>query len=215
MRKTNQNYLFLSMMFVSILILCNIISIKPIKLFNIDNTVITVPASAFLFIFTFFISNVIVHTFGNKAAKQLTKFGIICQLLCATIFLIVDTLPSSSQNIQTSYHLILGNNLMFLVGGTIAYEISQKLNIYLFSKLSKTKSKSFSNFISLAVSQIVDDVLFIGIGFGIGLRYLFNVDLFITMLIMIASQYSIKLILSIIITPVFSRITKKSRIVIE
>lgn len=87
----------------------------------------------------------------------------------------------------------------------IAYLISQTNDVYLFAffgKITKGKHKWLRNNLSTMTSQLIDTVIFITIAFW---------GIVPNLLIMIVSQYILKLIIALCDTPFFYIFTKGYR----
>lgn len=210
---TNNNLVAL---LVTAAITSNVVAGKVLE-FSILNSRIVLPGSAFSYVFTFFISSLITELFGKEEAVKAVKTSLICQFISFVIIAVTEQLPSSSEEMQTAYSMILGSTWALVTANFVAVASSQILNVNLFSKIKeKAKSKGLSrslncvwSFISILISQIVDTVLFYGIAFGVGYKYLWTQSLREDLLLMMLGQYVIKVILSLVSIPLFYFLTKK------
>lgn len=105
----------------------------------------------------------------------------------------------------------------FTLGSLVAYCASQTWDVFIFHKIKDWAEKKWGtesynkwrwlwNNGSTMTSQIIDTVIFIGIGFGIGLGMRGN-DLIGLMI----GQYCIKFILALLDTPFFYFFTRKRK----
>jgi len=178
----------------------------------IGNSHVYTPASAFCFILTFFLSNVISHLAGEAEAKACIARGLISQIIATALFFLVGLLPAQYSEVQESYMQILGTSWILVVASLSAFVISQSLQVTLFELMKAKLSVGLSNFFSVLVSQIFDTSIFTVIAFGLGQKMLFN-SAGLSMLVHIfVTQYAIKMIVSIAFSPLVTLILKKAEV---
>jgi len=213
MKKSDYNLLKLQ----SILITCSIISpivtskliFTNLKLFNVE---VTFSASVFIYAVVFMLSNVITEQYGKVYAVITTRVGIISQLVASLLLFIVQLLPAQDAEIQDAYKLILGSNFIFVTAGATAYFLSQSYNTFLYSQIRKRQKVQpwTVNIVSTIVGQLVDTVVFLGLAFGLGLQYFFNTEQRNILLVMMFTQYILRVIIAFIEIPVFNLLIKNS-----
>ncbi len=218
MKKNNQNLMLLSMLFVVSLVIANVVTGKLIQTgIPLLGSTITLPGAALCYAITFLITDIVGEIWGKKEANQIVKFGFIGQILATVLIVFTQYLPAVDSKMQESYEMLLGQNIVFVIGSLIAYLMSQSWDVWIFHKIrnkivnkeGNNKSRWIWNNLSTMTSQIIDTVVFIGIAFGIGFGWIFDKAMWSTLAAMMIGQYLIKFILAIIDTPFFYIFTKK------
>ena len=128
-------------------------------------------------------------------------------------------MPSYTQDIEFAYNLILGQNYVYVIASLLAYWCSQTWDVFIFHKirnyiLSKTNNKGYKwiwNNLSTLTSQMIDTAIFIIIGFGFGMKWLFIPQMVPILGYMIIGQYVFKAILALLDTPFFYIFTKERK----
>lgn len=220
MKKTNKNLILLSMIFAVSLVISNVVTAKTINTgIPLFGTTINLPGAALCYAITFLMTDVIGEIWGKEEANTAVKFGFICQLLSTVLIVFTQFLPATDANMQEAYTMLLGQNIVFVVGSLVAYWISQKWDVWIFHKIrnkylenhNNTKGRWIWNNLSTMTSQILDTVLFIGIAFGLGFGWLFDTTMLSTLGAMMVGQYLIKFTLALLDTPFFYLMTKNRK----
>lgn len=187
------NIQFIKYLFVSSILLSNIIATKIIHVGGL-----IVPAAIILYPLTFLITDVVSEIEGRKNAQNLVMTGFYLSLIMVVILAIGKVLPAAPfWKHQDAYDTILGSTPRIVVASMIAYLISQSHDVWAFhwwKQVTSGKHLWLRNNLSTIVSQFIDSVLFIGIAFG-GL-YAPK-----TIIIMILSQYMVKVGIAVLDTP--------------
>jgi len=205
MSTKNRYLLMLQTIFITCVVISPIVSVKLIALrFSIFGVPAAVTGSAFIYAFVFILSNMISQVGGESEAKYTSIFGLVCQVVATILFACIGILPHVDSSVQAAYKIVLGSNIVFTVSGILTYLISQFCNITMFSRLSKScKNSTLANLISTVVSQLVDNIFFLGFSYGLFLGWIFNRETLIQLVVMIISQFVVRTLLSIVETPVF------------
>jgi len=189
----SSNLCFIKYLFVSSILLSNIIAAKII-----DVGGLILPAAIILYPFTFLFTDVVSEIEGRKKAQDLVMMGFYMSLIMVLIIYISQILPPASfWEQQKAYNIILGSTPRIVLASMIAYLISQNHDVWAFHWWKdKTSGKYLwiRNNFSTIISQLIDSVLFIGIAFG-GIYPAKSIA------IMIFSQYLIKVGIAILDTP--------------
>lgn len=217
MKKTNNNLILLIIIFITALLTSNIISSNGMINTNITIFNITLSTSAGLLAYaiTFLMTDVIGQIWGKKEADLAVKYGFIAQIIC-TALIYFTPIIFKPWFIGSETYTALNSLGWFTAGSLIAYICSQTWDIFIFHKIknfakNKFGEKSYNkhrwlwNNGSTMTSQIIDTVIFVGIGFGIGLGISGN-DLIGLMI----GQYCIKFIIAALDTPFFYLLTRNS-----
>ncbi|MCD6152786.1 MAG: queuosine precursor transporter [Syntrophobacterales bacterium] len=189
----SSNLCFIKYLFVSSILLSNIIAAKII-----DVGGLILPAAIILYPFTFLFTDVVSEIEGRKKAQDLVMMGFYMSLIMVLIIYISQILPPASfWEQQKAYNIILGSTPRIVLASMIAYLISQNHDVWAFHWWKdKTSGKYLwiRNNFSTIISQLIDSVLFIGIAFG-------GIYTAKSIAIMIFSQYLIKVGIAILDTP--------------
>lgn len=218
MKKTNQNLALLCMIFAVSLVISNVVTAKTIEtgIKLIGGMTISIPGAALCYAITFLMTDVIGEIWGKKEANTAVVFGFICQTIATLLIIFTQILPATNPDMQNAYDMLLGQNIIFVVGSLVAYFISQTWDVYIFHKIRDkyiTKHGSTKggrwiwNNASTMTSQILDTIVFIGISFGLGFGWIWNNP--IGLLNMFVGQYIVKFILAALDTPIFYLLTRK------
>lgn len=206
MKKDTNNLIILNNIFVSCLIISNILSAKIISIFGL-----TVPAAIVAYPITFLITDIVGEIWGARDANNIVKNGFICQIVSLILIAIAITLPVSQfSNNQYEFSLILGQSFRTVFASMIAYLVSQKWDVYLFHKIrnwfissgyNTNKTKWIWNNVGTMTSQAIDTVIFITIAFYGTVPNISS---------MIIGQYIVKFILACLDTPFFYFFTRNN-----
>ncbi|WP_089729272.1 queuosine precursor transporter [Candidatus Thiosymbion oneisti] len=153
-------------------------------------------ATVFVYALTFLVTDIVSDVYGKKAADKLVIYGFVSVLLAVVIYQLAIVAPPAPffQN-QEAYESVFGVTWRLLLGGLVAYLISQFLDIRIFHYIrekTNTKHLWLRNVASTLISQFVDTVIFITVAF-----YGVFDDLFA----LILGQYLIKLVIALLDTP--------------
>ncbi|HJJ47633.1 MAG TPA: queuosine precursor transporter [Methanocorpusculum sp.] len=197
MYKTNRNLILLTSIFVVSLVIANILAAKVVQIGFIE-----IPAAIILYPITFICTDVISEIWGKKDAQFAVRIGIIIQI-CTLIFIYAAILLPPAPymvDFQKEYADVLGSTARFVSASLIAAVVSQHLDIFIFHKIKDRfpKYKWMRNNTTI-ISQLVDTTLFITIAFFGSVP---------NILIMIASQFVIKMLIAIADTPLFYYLTR-------
>lgn len=218
MKKTQSNLILLCMIFAVSLVISNVVTAKTIEtgIPLINGMTISIPGAALCYAITFLMTDVIGEIWGKKEANKAVLFGFICQTIATLLIIFTQILPATSQDMQHAYDMLLGQNIIFVIGSLVAYFISQSWDVYIFHKIrdkyiakhGDTKGGRWIwNNASTMTSQILDTVIFIGISFGLGFGWIWSNP--IGLLNMFIGQYLVKFILAALDTPIFYLLTNK------
>jgi len=196
-------YIYLSSLFVGLLILSNIISVK---LFEVGGFVL--PAAAIVYVVTYLLTDVIGEVYGKKMAMRTVKAGLLAQIIASIFILISIYLPPAEHfGLQAEYQTILAGGFRITIASLTAYVSSQFLDVGIFHYLKKkhgTKKLWLRNNTSTIVSQLVDTGIFIIIAF-IGTV---PTSVLISMIVV---QYIFKFIVAVADTPITYLLVKLAR----
>lgn len=206
MNKDTKILITLSAVFISMLVISNVIAVKTISIAGMVG-----PAAVICYSLTFAITDTLSEIWGKKTTQFIVMIGFLCVLLSAIFVRLAVLMPGADfWNMQDQFSMILGSNMRIVAASLLAYIVSQTHDLYTFHFLKeKTNGKHLwlRNNISSMISQLLDTVIFIVVGFaGLGLP----------LWSMIWGQLAIKIIIALLDTPLVylmvSMIRKDKRI---
>ncbi|MBQ4434469.1 MAG: queuosine precursor transporter [Clostridia bacterium] len=207
MRKTERNLILLNTIFVTSLVISNVISSKIVAIGSL-----TVPAAVVAYPITFLMTDVIGEIWGKKEAGNTVRAGVICQLLSLALIglgLILPVAPFADN--QTEYVAILGSSFRVVAASMVAYLCSQTWDVWVFHRIrdwyirkhgSIDGGRWLWNNASTMSSQLIDTAVFIALAFYGTVPDITN---------MILSQYLVKLIYAALDTIPFYLLTNRLR----
>lgn len=207
MKKTEKNLMLVNAIFVTSLLIANVVSSKIISFWGL-----TVPAAIVAYPLTFLMTDVIGEIWGKEEANKTVKLGFICQMISLVLIGFAILLPVASfADNQTQFTAILGSSFRVVFASMIGYLCSQSWDVWVFHKIRDFYIKKHGstkggrwiwNNASTMTSQIIDTAIFITIAF---------VGIVPNIWAMIFSQYLIKLVYALLDTPFFYLLTNKKR----
>jgi len=187
------NIQFIKYLFISSLLLSNILACKIITLGGL-----ILPAAVILYPLTFLFTDVVAEIEGKKSASSLVMMGFYMSLFMVFVIFIVKLLPAAGfWKHQEAYNVILGATPRIVIASMIAYVLSQRHDIWAFHWWKqKTGGRHLwlRNNLSTIASQLIDSILFITIAF-------WGVFSPSAIGIMILSQYAVKVVIALLDTP--------------
>lgn len=221
MRKTENNLILISMLFVVSLVIANVLAGKVVDTgIPFIGGTIAIPGAVFAYAFTFLFTDVVNEIWGKFYARRMVLFGFFGQILATALILLTQPLPALADEMQDAYMVILGQNWVFVIGSMTAYFVSQLFDVHVFHKIKMELMNKFDgnrnlrwvwNNVSTALSQIIDTAIFITIAFGLGYRWLFTEGMTTVLIGMIIGQYFVKLAIALLDTPVFYFLTRNNK----
>ncbi len=192
MNKEIKWLLFLISIFVSLLVVSNVIAVKTINVFGFIG-----PAAVICYSLTYAITDTISEIWGKRITGFVVMLGFGAVVISAIFVRLAIIMPGSPfWDKQSEYAAILGANMRIVIASMAAYLVSQWHDVWAFHFIkSKTGTKWLwlRNNISSMFSQLFDTCVFIFIAFyGTGAP----------IWQMIIGQYVIKVAIAAIDTPI-------------
>ncbi|MDD3804016.1 MAG: queuosine precursor transporter [bacterium] len=152
-------------LFVAVLIISNIVSVKILRL-----GFLTFDGGTIIFPLTYIFGDILTEVFGYEKSRKIIWVGFFSCVLMSLTFFIVGILPSDADwRLQQSYSDILGMVPRIVIASLIAYLFGEFSNSIVLSKM-KIKTKGRLLFLrtiaSTLVGQIFDTGLFVLIAFA-------------------------------------------------
>ena len=205
MKKTEKNLMLVNAIFVTSLLIANVVSSKIVSFWGL-----TVPAAIVAYPLTFLMTDVIGEIWGKEEANKTVKLGFICQMISLALIGCAILLPVAPfADNQAQFTAILGSSFRVVFASMIGYLVSQSWDVWIFHKIrdayiakhgSTKGGRWIWNNASTMTSQIIDTAIFITIAFSGVVPNIWT---------MILSQYLVKFVYALLDTPFFYLLTKK------
>ncbi|MFA6391421.1 MAG: queuosine precursor transporter [Patescibacteria group bacterium] len=183
----------ISVLFVSVLLISNIVSTKIIDLgfFSFDGGTLIFPLS-------YIFGDILTEVYGFRQSRKVIWLGFICALLMSVTIILIGKLPADPNwTNQNAYDVILGLTPRLVIASLIAYFAGEFSNAIILAKLKiRTKGRWLwsRTIASTVIGQLIDSLLFIVIAFS----GILPKELLISLII---SNYVFKLAFEIVLTP--------------
>jgi uncharacterized integral membrane protein (TIGR00697 family) len=219
MKKNEKNLILLIVMFVTSLLTANIISSNGMiitGIFITKDIQLLAPGAVLAYAITFLCTDIIGQIWGKKEANRAVIYGFIAQILCTGLIFFTPII-FNKWFIGSEVYSALNSLGWFTLGSLVAYCLSQTWDVFIFHKIKDWAKNKFGeekynkqrwlwNNGSTMTSQIIDTVIFIGIGFGIGMGMRGN-----ELIGLMIGQYLVKFVLALLDTPFFYLLTRTSK----
>lgn len=209
MKKTNENLYLLIAIFSSLLVLANVLTVKATYVGEWRDITITCTGAVLTYGMTYLITDTIGEIWGKPQAKLCIRVAFVCQIIATCFIFVVGKFPALDPEVSHAFDIILGQNWTFVIASLTAYIVSQNLDIYVFHRIRDklgSRHKWFRNGLTTAVSQFIDTCIFMTVGYGLGLGWLFDGRIGLIGGL-ICGDYMIKAILVICGIPLFYILT--------
>ncbi len=161
---------------VTVLLVSNIIAIKPVSLFTlpfnfIGSDLFVVSAAIVCFPIGYIISDILTEVYGFRVARGVIWLGFVCNLLMVLLFWVGGTIPGAVfwEN-QAEYETVLGATGWIMLGSFVAYivgEFSNAAVMVLLKNRTQGRYLWLRTISSTVVGQGIDSILFFTIAFGV------------------------------------------------
>lgn len=169
----------------------------------LTGNMLVMPGAALAYALTFFASDCYAELYGRRAATVMVNVGfamnfVLLALVWSTI--LAPGLPPAAQPVDPSaFRSVLAASTGIVVASLSAYIVSQNWDVFAFHRLREYTNGEdlwLRNIGSTASSQLLDTIIFIGIGFvvfqGVPLG---------DALALVVGQYILKLLIALVDTP--------------
>lgn len=186
-------FLFISILFITCILVSNILASKIINIFGISMT-----GGVLGFPITYIIGDVLTEIYGYKKSKKIIIYGFICNLIMVILFYIAMKLPYPEYYLnQDAFVAVLSSTPRLLLASFIGYLAGGLTNSYIMDYIknnSKIKYLWFRTITSTIIGEFLDTSIFLIIGF---IGTMKTNDL----LFMIVCQSAAKTLYEIVLTP--------------
>ncbi len=163
-KKVSQLFVIIACLFVSSLLLSNVITGKLISIAGL-----VLPGAAILFPLTYIFGDVLTEVYGFKKARMVIWLGFACNILMVGVFALVMVIPSPEFfKGEAAFASVLGMTPRIVMASLLAYFAGEFFNSALLSKIKLLTQGRFlwlRTIGSTLVGEGVDTVLFIVLAF--------------------------------------------------
>ena len=206
MSKTEKAYNAFIVIFITMIVLTNIIGVK---LFEINS--VTLTTGIITYPLTFLITDIVCEVFGKKRASLMVVLGFFASILSLVFINLAVMLPGSEvwinnslgynsiKDMQNAYESVFTLPGFLISASMLAYLVAQLIDVRIFHYLKKVTNEKklwLRNNLSTMFSQLIDTIIVNSIFLYFGL----NLDWDIIIKIIIAS-YLFKIIIALLDTP--------------
>lgn len=199
-------------LFITSLIAAQLLAVKILE-FSLPFTVpltgnmIIVPAGVIAIAITFLATDCITELYGRRTAHLVVNIGFAMIFVLLGLVWLAIVAPHSPQGVdQDAFGAVMGPSTNIVLGGLIAYVISQNWDVFAFHRIRTVTGARFlwlRNIGSTATSQAIDTVVFISIAFWaaptvLGIGPALPTEVLISLIV---GQYAAKLLIALIDTP--------------
>ena len=197
-------YYYLSIVFISCILISNVVASRTFELFGFQ-----LPSSTILFPISFIVGDVLTELYGFKNSLKVFLLGFICNIFMVVTFTIINILPIP-ETLQTAeaFKTVLSYTPRVLIGSLTGFLLGNIVNsslMILFKKLTKQRFLWIRTILSTIVGEIIDTFCFIFIAF-VGILPLK------TMLLSVFITSLVKIVYEIMFTPVVYLIIHKNKL---
>ena len=199
--------IILTVLFVSALMISNIISSRIFNFFGFAMT-----SAVIIFPITYILSDLFSEVYGYKWSRLTCYLGFVMNLFMVGIFYLVSVLPVLDSEVAESFNNVLTGTFSCTLASFIAFVVGDFCNDKIFAKMKKnhvgiTNHKGFAlrAIASSFVGELVDSCIYLPLAFLV-----FNpIMTVIDVLIMIGMQVTLKTGYEAIILPLTTFLAKK------
>jgi len=217
MNNKDRIYGFYLTLFVTMIVLTNIIGVKLFEVFSNPSTSsffsepVTLTTGIITYPLTFLITDIVCEVFGQKKASQMVIYGFVASILSLVFIKIAVILPGSNvwvngslgyENInemQRAYESVFTLPGFLISASMLAYLVAQLIDVKIFHFIKKVTSEKklwLRNNLSTMFSQLIDTIIVnsIFLYFGLSLSWEIIINIII-------ASYIVKVFIAAIDTP--------------
>lgn len=199
--------IILTVLFVSALMISNIISSRIFNFFGFAMT-----SAVIIFPITYILSDLFSEVYGYKWSRLTCYLGFVMNLFMVGIFYLVSVLPVLDPEVAENFNNVLTDTFSCTLASFIAFVVGDFCNDKIFAKMKKnhagiTNHKGFAlrAIASSFVGELVDSCIYLPLAFLVFNPIMTVVDV----LIMIGMQVTLKTGYEAIILPLTTFLAKK------
>lgn len=205
-------YALISAAFVGILLISNVVAVKPIAFGALTIGGMSLPlvfdGGVFLFPLAYILGDVLAEVYGLKASRRaiFVAFGLAI-IASLTILLVQISPPADGWENQAAYAAVLGFVPRIVIASLVAFVAGQLLNAWVLDRMRTRTSGRFlrTRLIGSTVAgQLIDTVLFCTIAFA-------GIITGIDFVMYIVLGYVVKVLAEVVLLPVTTRVISAVR----
>jgi uncharacterized integral membrane protein (TIGR00697 family) len=205
-------YATISAVFVGILLISNVVAVKPIAFGAISLGEFSLPlvfdGGVFLFPLAYILGDVLAEVYGLRASRR-TIFAAFALALVASLTILVVQVspPADGWENQEAFAAVLGFVPRIVAASLIAFLAGQLMNAWVLDRMRRRTSGRFlrTRLIgSTLVGQLIDTVLFCTIAFA-------GIITGIDFVMYVVLGYLVKVLAEVVLLPVTTRVIKAVR----
>lgn len=154
----------ITVLFVTVLLVSNVVSVKLVSFGPL-----TFDAGTILFPFSYIFGDILTEVYGYVRSRKVIWLGFVCALLMSLTFIGVGVLPAAADwTNQGAYQQILGYTPRLVLASLIAYFAGEFVNSFTLARLkvlTQGRRLWMRTIGSTLVGQVIDTGLFILIAF--------------------------------------------------
>lgn len=162
--RTSPYFVVTTALFVTCLIVSNIIAVKLITIFGL-----VLPAAVIIFPLSYIFGDVLTEVYGYAASRRVIWLGFACNLLAVTAIWLAGLLPAAPfWQGQNAYDAILGYTPRLLLASFLAYLVGEFTNSLVLAKLKVATNGRWlwtRTIGSTLVGEGLDSLVFITVAF--------------------------------------------------
>jgi len=167
-------YASISALFVGILLISNVVAVKPIAFGAIAIGEFSLPlvfdGGVFLFPLAYVLGDVLAEVYGLRASRRaiLTAFG-LALLASLTILTVQVSPPADGWENQAAYEAVMGFVPRIVAASLVAFLVGQLLNAWVLDRMHRRTSGRYLRtrlIVSTMAGQLVDTLIFCTIAFA-------------------------------------------------
>ncbi|MGO1539768.1 MAG: queuosine precursor transporter [Leucobacter sp.] len=205
-------YATISAVFVGILLISNVVAVKPIAFGAITFGGMSLPlvfdGGVFLFPLAYIVGDVLAEVYGLKASRRAIYMAFALALVASlTIFAVQLSPPAEGWENQAAFAAVLGFVPRIVAASLIAFLAGQLINAWVLDRMRKRTSGRLlrTRLISSTLAgQLIDTLLFCTIAFA-------GVITGIDFVMYVVLGYVVKVLAEVVLLPVTTRVIKRVR----
>lgn len=209
-------YALLSAAFVGILLISNVVAVKPIAFGAIQLGDVSLPlvfdGGVFLFPLAYILGDVLAEVYGLRASRRaiLTAFA-LALVASLTILAVQASPPAAGWENQEAFAAVLGFVPRIVAASLVAFLAGQLVNAWV---LDRMRRKTEGRFLrarligSTVVGQLIDTLLFCTIAFA-------GIITGIDFIMYVVLGYLVKVLAEVVLLPVTTRVIARVRLAEE
>ena len=210
--RAGARYATISAVFVGILLISNIVAVKPIAFGAIHLGDFALPlvfdGGVFLFPLAYILGDVLAEVYGLKASRRAIFTAFALALVASlTILLVQISPPAADWENQEAFAAVLGFVPRIVAASLIAFLAGQLLNAWVLDRMRRSTSGRFLRtrlIASTVAGQLVDTLLFCTIAFA-------GIITGIDFVMYVVLGYVVKVLAEIVLLPITTRVISAVR----